>query len=158
MARPRHTVSDVEKSLERLFRLTVSRTMYARQNEAIGTEVTRAGYAVLRAVDDAGALAMSELARQCSMDPAAAGRLIRSLESDGLVSRHTDAEDGRVVTVRLTDRGRRIYRAIVDARTAHLSEVLADWPEADRLELVRLVDRLVEDLRSVPFRASRPTN
>jgi DNA-binding MarR family transcriptional regulator len=54
--------------------------------------------------------------------------------------------------VALTDAGAEVYRRIVEVRTDHLDEVLADWPDDDRAELTRLVGRLVDDLKAVPFR------
>lgn len=141
-----------EEALEGLFRLTVSRRMYTRQSAAVGAVVTRAGYAVLRTLDQAGELGMGELARRCAMDPAAAARQAKALADDGLLERGPGADDGRAVVVRLTDAGRDVYRRIVEVRTEHLAEVLADWPVADRATLARLVDRLVGDLTSVPFR------
>ncbi len=152
--RPRADVVAAERALERLFRLTVNRTMHARQSAAVGAVVTRAGYAVLRCVDEAGELTLGEVAAQCSMDPAAAGRQVRALEADGLAERSGTA-DGRVTVVRLTGAGRDVYRRIVAVRTAHMSEVLAGWPADDRAALARLVDRLVDDLRTVPFRPDR---
>lgn len=155
------TSSDVvgaERALERLFRLTVSRRMYSRQSAAVGAVVTRAGYAVLRSVEQAGELTMTELARECSMDPAAAGRQVRSLEEDGLVERRSGADDARVTVVRLTPEGRSVYGRIVEVRTAHLDEVLSGWSGEDRAALTALVDRLVDDLKAVPFRPVRTTD
>lgn len=148
-------VAAAERALERLFRLTVNRKVHTRQTAAVGVDVTRAGYAVLRTVDDLGEATMGEIARQCSMDPAAAGRQVRALEEDGLVERNAGDGDARVTVVRLTDAGRDVYRRIVAVRTAHMTEVLAAWPAADRAALARLVDRLVHDLRAVPFRPTR---
>jgi DNA-binding MarR family transcriptional regulator len=125
--------------------------MLARQSEMVGAEVTRGGYAVLRVVDQAGELSMGELARQCWMDPAAAGRQVRALEADGLVERTTAADDGRVTVVRLSRRGRDVYRRLVAIRTEHMSRVLGGWPERDRAELSRLVGCLIDDLLATPF-------
>lgn len=152
MGRAHNDVVGAEQALERLFRLTVSRRMYSRQSAAVGAVVTRAGYAVLRSVDQAGELTMTELARECSMDPAAAGRQVRSLTEDGLVERRSGADDARVTVVRLTPEGRDVYRRIVAVRTAHLDEVLSGWSTEDRSALTTLVDRLVDDLKAVPFR------
>ena len=145
-------VAAAERALERLFRLTVNRKVHTRQTAAVGADVTRAGYAVLRCLNDAGELSLGLLARECSMDPATAGRQVRALEEQGLVMRTPTGDDGRVIVVGLTDRGRDIYRRIVAVRTTHMSEVLASWPSAERAALARLVDRLVDDLKSVPFR------
>jgi DNA-binding MarR family transcriptional regulator len=145
-----------EHALERLFRLTVSRKVHTRQSAAVGAVVTRAGYAVLRCVEEAGELSLGELARQCSMDPAAAGRQVKALEDDGFVERESGV-DARVTVVRLTPEGRDVYEKIVAVRTRHMSEVLSAWPSADRQALARLVDRLVDDLRAVPFRPAAPS-
>jgi DNA-binding MarR family transcriptional regulator len=147
-------VGAVERSLEQLFRLTVNRRMHQRQTEAVGAEVTRAGYAVLRCLDDAGELSLGDLARACSMDPGAASRQVRQLEDAGLVER-AGTDDGRVVSLRLTPRGRDVYRSIVAVRTSHMTEVLSAWPAGDRAALASLVDRLVDDLKATPFRPKR---
>jgi MarR family transcriptional regulator for hemolysin len=149
-------VAAAEHALERLFRLTVNRKVHTRQSAAVGADVTRAGYAVLRSIHEAGELSLGELARQCSMDPAAAGRQVKALEDDGFVVR-ASGEDARVTVVRLTPEGRDVYGKIVDIRNQHMSEVLSAWPSADRQALARLVDRLVDDLKAVPFRPARTT-
>ena len=145
-------IAAAEHALERLFRLTVNRKVHTRQTAAVGSDVTRAGYAVLRCLDEAGELSLGNLARECSMDPAAAGRQVRTLEEEGFLVRAPADGDGRVTVVRLTDRGRDVYRRIVAIRTTHMSDVLSAWSKADRDALARLVDRLVDDLKSVPFR------
>jgi DNA-binding MarR family transcriptional regulator len=91
------------------------------------------------------------------MDPATAGRQVRILDDDGLVASATSDEDGRVTMVGLTDRGRDVYRDIVEVRTEFVGQVLADWSRTDRADLVRLVDRLVADLGAVEFRPGTST-
>jgi DNA-binding MarR family transcriptional regulator len=145
-------IADVEHALERLFRLTVSRSIHNRQSTAVGANITRAGYAVLRVVEEAGELSLGEVARLCNMDPAAVGRQVRALEEEGFVARVADADDARVVLVRLTEQGRDVYRRIVDVRRIHMAEVLSAWSAKDRANLATLVERLVDDLKSVPFR------
>lgn len=147
-------VGAVERSLEQLFRLTVNRRMHQRQTEAVGADVTRAGYAILRCLDDADEMSLGDLARHCSMDPGAASRQVRQLEDTGLVGR-AGTDDGRVVSLRLTTRGRDVYRRIVAIRSAHMSEVLANWTASDRARLSQLVDRLVDDLKATPYRPCR---
>lgn len=151
------TVTDAERSLERLFRLTVNRAIHHRQTAAIGVEVTRAGYAILRILADSGDLPMGQLAKRCSMDPAAANRQVRALEDSELVERGTDPDDARLAVARLTKKGRRTHDRIVALRVAQMTSVLNDWSEHDCTELVRLIDRLVADLRSTPLRTDSPS-
>jgi DNA-binding MarR family transcriptional regulator len=152
VAREEAEVAAAERALERLFRLTSSRKLQSKQTAVVGADVTRGGYAVLRCVDEAGELSLGDVARLCSMDPAAAGRQVKNLEDEGLLERRVGVDDGRVTVVRLTADGRRVYRRIVTFRNGFMAEVLDGWPVRDRAELVRLVGRLVDDIKSVPIR------
>jgi DNA-binding MarR family transcriptional regulator len=155
MAKHGGSVAEAEVALERLFRLTVSRQMDSHQAAAVGAVVTRAGYALLRSLSESPELAVTELARRCSMDPAACGRQLQALDREGLITRTAGVDDGRVIVVQLTAAGRTVYQRIVAVRNDHMERVLADWPEADRVALASLVGRLVEDLKSTPFRPSK---
>jgi len=151
------SVTQSERSLERLFRLTVNRATHHRQTAAIGVDVTRAGYAILRTLADAGELPMGKLARRCSMDPAAANRQVRALEDAELVERGTDPDDARLAVARITAKGRRTHDRIVALRIEQMTDVLESWSEHDCTELVRLIDKLVADLRSTPIRTDSLT-
>jgi DNA-binding MarR family transcriptional regulator len=157
MDRTRDDVAAAEQSLERLFRLTMNRKVHTKQTAAVGVDVTRAGYAVLRCLHDSAQPSLGEIARECSMDPAATSRQVKTLEDDGLVERRATSDDGRVTVVGITRAGRDVYRRIVEVRTAYMREVLGGWPPRDRATLVRLVDRLVDDLKSVQFRPAQPS-
>jgi DNA-binding MarR family transcriptional regulator len=141
-----------EHALERLFRLTANRKMQPKQTAAVGADVSRAGYAVLRCVEEARELTLGDIARECAMDPAAAGRQVKALESEGLLTRTASDDDGRVVVVRLTSEGAKVYHRIVEFRIGYLTDVLTQWSPKDRTALARLVDRLVDDFKHVPFR------
>ena len=150
-------VVSAEHALERLFRLTANRRMQPKQTAAVGAEVSRAGYAVLRCVEEAGELTLGDVARECVMNPAAAGRQVKTLEADGLLTRTACDDDGRVSVVRLTSEGRKVYARIVEFRTSYMTAVLARWLPQDRAALAGLVDRLVDDLKHVPFSNGRGT-
>lgn len=155
MARPDADVAAAERALERLFRLTMNRKVHTRQTAAVGADVTRAGYAILRCLDEGGPLPLSDVARTCSMDTATASRQVKVLEADGFVERSSAPDDGRVSILRLTRTGRTVYRRIVSVREAYMSDVLGRWSATDRVTLTRLVDRLVDDLQAVPFGPTR---
>lgn len=147
----RSDLHTVERSLERLFRLAMGRRTLARQSDAVGAEVSRAGYAVLRTAGDEGPTPMSVLARRCAMDPAVAARQVGSLQRAGLLEITVDPSDGRVKLVELTEHGAEVLAGIVELRTAYLARVLRGWDRNERKTLVELIDRLVGDLQSVPF-------
>lgn len=146
----------LERALEGLFRLGANRRFDTRQAEVVGADVTRAGYAVLRCLADAGTLGLKAVADACAMDGATASRQVGALVDDGLVDRRTAADDARAVELSLTPQGREVYERIVDHRLALLSGVVAAWPAEDRSQLARLVERLTADLSAAPLpRADR---
>ncbi len=145
-------VAEAERALERLFRLTANRSVHARQSVAAGVAISRPGFAILRYLDEAGDASLGEVARACSADPAAIGRQVKALEDDGFAERGPSAGDGRVTVVRATAAGRDAYRRILRVRAKHMEEVMAGWSSADRRTLASLVNRLVDDFKSVPLR------
>lgn len=148
-------IEAAEHALERLFRLSASRRMQPHQTAAVGVDVSRVGFAVLRSVGERGELTLGAIARELAMDPAAVSRQVKLLEYENLLHRTASVDDARVTTVRLTTEGRRVCRKVAAFRTAYMQRVLAGWSRADRQLLTRLVDRLVDDLRTVPVRAPR---
>lgn len=149
-------VAEVERALERLFRLSAGRKLHDRQAAEVGAVVTRAGYAVLRVLDDEGELSLGQIAERCVMDAAATGRQVRQLEADGFVERRAGADDARVTVVRATTRGRDAYRKIVTMRVSYMADVLDGWSVRDRKQLSTLVNRLVDQLRVVPISTPTP--
>ena len=144
----------IERALEQLLRLYASRKVHARRSAAAGVMITQQGYLLLRRLQEDGDLPMGELARITQMDPAAAGRQVRQLEEEGLVSRTKGEDDGRVVVVTVTPRGAAVRQRLSTVGEDHMSDVLADWPPEDREHLALLLPKFVEGLRSVPFRSS----
>ena len=93
---------------------------------------------------------MTELARECSMDPAAAARQVRALERTGWSSAPA-ATTTRVRGARLTPEVPRSTGASSSPHHPPRRGPVRLEPR-DRTALIRLVDRLVDDLKAVPFR------
>jgi len=74
-------------------------------------------------------------------------KLVRDMEARGLITRATDARDGRASIVALTSEGRRMAEAIIEARSQALQRVLADWREEDLERFLLLFQRLQADMR-----------
>src|SRR3954452_533572 len=70
---------DLERALEGLFRLGANRRFDARQTAEVGAVVTRAGYAVLRSLADAGSASLREGAEASAMDSPTASRQVAQL-------------------------------------------------------------------------------
>ena len=121
---------------------------------AAGVAISQPGYLLLRRIQEDGPLSLGDLARMTEMDPAAAGRQVRQLEDEGLVTRSAREDDGRVSLVRATAKGAAVRRRIAAVLEAHLCDVLEQWSRRDRHQFALLLDRFVEDSRATPYRSS----
>jgi DNA-binding MarR family transcriptional regulator len=108
------------------------------------TGLSRSAAAALVVLDDSPDLPVTELGRRVGLSQPAAARMVDALVADDLVVRRPAA--GRAVPVRLTQRGRRMAGAVLQARAAALTPVLAVLDESDRRALDRLLDRLLTRL------------
>jgi len=98
--------------------------------------------AVLRALDPAGAMRASELARDAGVTRQAIAQVLVELERFGVVEQVADPRDGRAKLVRYTGSGRRGHR-----------RAMAVFTELEREQLERLgaerVARLKRDLAAL---------
>jgi len=115
--------------------------------------ISQPGLALLRRLQEEGPMSLGQLAKVTHMDPAAAGRQVRQLEEDRLVTRTTSPADARVTLVRVTPKGADVRRRVGTVAGRHMEDVLGAWSAADRTKLAQLLARLVHDLRGVAYRS-----
>ncbi|HYZ18188.1 MAG TPA: MarR family transcriptional regulator [Gaiellaceae bacterium] len=101
----------------------------AREDPASGLSAAR--LSALSVLVFGGAKALGELAAAEQVRPPTMTNIVRGLEEDGLVRRHADARDGRVVRLTATAKGRRLLQRARERRIARLAERLADLEPAD---------------------------
>ncbi|MCE5254840.1 MAG: MarR family transcriptional regulator [Actinomycetia bacterium] len=92
-------------------------------------------------------LRLSQLADLTGTTPPTVTKLIRDLESKGLVHRMPDELDGRVSIVSLTDRGREMATAIRRKRLEALEQVLSEWSVDDFEQFLTLFEQLRDDMQ-----------
>jgi DNA-binding MarR family transcriptional regulator len=143
----------VRRPLMQLFRLGASRRVQARQARAAGVQLSPPGSALLAVLVEDGPLSLGELAEAADMDPGATSRQVKALEADGLVERASRDGDARVQELGATRAGRQVRRRVAEVQDRHMADVLAGWSTTDREHLARLLDRFVEDLRTVSYRS-----
>jgi DNA-binding MarR family transcriptional regulator len=105
-----------------------------------------AAMAIVFLVGEHGPLRLTALADVAGLDASTASRHVRNLERAGHLGRTADPQDGRATLIAITDGGRALLRAAMEARARRFDEALADWPEADRAAFARLLSRFAEDL------------
>ena len=89
-----------------------------------------------------------ELAERLGVEPPTITKMLRRLETCGLVERRADPEDARSLRVYLTGQGRSLEEPVVRCWERAEQTVLAGINARDRLTIRRLLDRVKSNLDS----------
>jgi DNA-binding MarR family transcriptional regulator len=151
VALPRPTngaaIGDIESALNSLLRSLKQTKLHEYLLTKAGVDVDRAGTALLYVLYTEGTcLRVTDLAEQLQIEAPAVTRKAQQLEQSGLVSRAPDPNDGRATLLQLTARGRRAINRILAVRRDWLTTLLADWPEASRVECARILCLLTNNI------------
>ena len=92
-----------------------------------------------------GPISLGRLAEAERVRPPTMTRTVQSLEAAGLIRREADPEDGRVVRLSATPRGRRVLHAARERRVAALARDL----ESLSAEQLRTLERATEVLAGI---------
>ena len=120
---PRLTRQDFERLLE--FRVTLRRFHRWSEDQAQAEGLTHVQHQLLVAIKghDSRPPTVGDLAGYLMLRPHSTVELVDRAEAAGLVERTPDADDGRVVRVRLTGAGDRILNKLTRAHLEHLHEL-----------------------------------
>lgn len=100
-------------------------------------------YRVLAALEDLGPASQATLGRRAELDRSDIVTTVDELESEALVERSPDPDDGRRKIVTITPAGRRHLRKLDDVVAGVQDELLARLSADERAELVRLLTAVV---------------
>ncbi|MDI2130260.1 MarR family winged helix-turn-helix transcriptional regulator [Yinghuangia seranimata] len=142
----------VQGAVERLLRLQQSRRVHGELMTAARATMSQPAVILLSRLQSDGGMTIGELARRTHMDMSLVSRELRKLETEALVTRTTDANDGRVTRVGLTPKGRGIVRRLRNVRDKHILDVLSAWSPEELAALGDLMTRFVDDLQTVRYR------
>lgn len=91
---------------------------------------------------------MSELAEALHVEPSTATRAVQRLVADGLAERLRDADDGRVVKVRISAAGRTVRNQVVDRRAEMFHFILDNFDEDELPQFAELLERFTTSIAS----------
>ena len=118
----------------------------AVRRKSAGSAQDKSVIALLAHLKSVGPLRAADLAEHACLDPSTVSRHLRALESDGLLMRTPDPEDGRATQLQVTPKGEQIVDEARGQRLALLGDALDGWSERDVATLTRLTGRLAESL------------
>lgn len=110
-----------------------------------GAEVSMQEYDVLYTLAGCpqGRSRLRDLAEHVRLSQPGLSRLVERMETDGLVSRERDPQDGRGTLVGLTDRGREAQRAVGRVHAASIvTRMTGSLTREEQAELARLCTKL----------------
>lgn len=108
-----------------------------------------AAIGVLYQLSRSGPVRISALANALALDVSTTSRHVRGLETDELVERQADPEDGRATLLHITEAGRQFLADAIAERSAVLRAATAGWDEHDLTALNHYLARLADDLANL---------
>jgi len=109
-------------------------------------EVTRQQFETLRALEEAGGLTTSEVARRLGIDLSTASRNLAVLEREGCLRRRAGARDARSVVNVVTAKGRRCVESLCCDESSAVELVIGRLPRAEQASVMRALELLAEAL------------
>lgn len=125
--------------------VSIAELMSAMQRSRMLHQAGAPAIGVLIQIAKHGALRPTALAAALNIDLSTVSRQLAKLETDGLVIRAEDPEDRRAHVVHLTDAGITHAKDALVQRILGFQTLISSWPEGDRAEFARLLDRFVTD-------------
>lgn len=96
----------------------------------------------LEALQKDGPMRLSELAERLFLDKSTSSRVLGALVRKGYAERLLDLTDGRAISVRVTAKGRLLYRQIHADLVDQQAEMIGDLPPEERKAAIKVIGRL----------------
>src|SRR5215207_6001564 len=135
------TGTTVEELLAPRLRLAITR-MARRLRQEAGTDLGPSQVAALATIERHGPLSPSELAERERIKRPTATRILRHLETAGLVERVKDPEDGRASILSATPEAKELLKRLRARKTAYLARRLGAMDAEDRRTLEKAAELL----------------
>jgi DNA-binding MarR family transcriptional regulator len=134
---------ELSRAADRFHSAAIHALRYARrEDEASGLSPAR--LSALSVLVFGGSRTIGELAAAEQVRPPTMSAIVDGLEQDGLVRRSADPDDGRIVRVHASAKGRRVLQRARRRRIAALAERLSGL-DAREIALVREAAELVDE-------------
>lgn len=133
-------IDDIDHELSRLFHRCAHLFMHRRARQGGRARV-------LDVLVNQGAMTQRDLAEQLDIRPSSVSELVAKMESAGLVSRVPDPDDGRAVTVELTEAGKEEAVVVQRKRIEDRKNLFAALSEDEKRSLIEMFGKLGDSWR-----------
>jgi len=128
--------------LSAIRRIIHSVDLYSREL-ATRTRITTPQLVCLITIAERGAMTATTISREVFLSPSTVVGILDRLEEKGLVKRERVSKDRRVVTVTITDEGRRIAESAPSPLQHRLTEALRVLPLSEQTAIATTLERVV---------------
>jgi MarR family transcriptional regulator, transcriptional regulator for hemolysin len=125
--------------------IRLNREMVQAFEQSIGMSQSRMQllFELLRA-DEMSQIA---LAQRLGIEGPAITRLVKHMEAEGLITRHTDPKDNRFTLVALAPAGRQIILAAMRLKASFDAQIMEGLNEVEQVQTVQAMKRIHENIR-----------
>ena len=133
--------------VEKEFTATLLRARQSLRERArsIHPDLQAPGYRILSFLIHNDAQQQGVLAEHLELDKATISRMVKQLETMGLITRTPDPADGRAQLVSITPSAREAWKVSGHTLRTRLHSRLSEWDEADVRRFADLLHRMNED-------------
>jgi MarR family transcriptional regulator, 2-MHQ and catechol-resistance regulon repressor len=103
-------------------------------------------FGVIESLGHLGAMTLGELAQKQLSSCGNTTVVVDNLETEGLVERNASKEDRRVIYVRLTPKGKRLFNDAFKRHAKVIAQLASVLTECEQLELAKLLKKLGRSL------------
>lgn len=134
MTHPPREIATVALNLDRLMR-RIHGELHPKAEDFDTNKLGPLGGMLLLTIGDSEPVDAQTVSQQLGRDKSQLSKLIKRLETQGLIGREKSSSDGRAIMLTLTDAGREQLKSIQDALTSAVEHVLEPLsaPEKERL-------------------------
>lgn len=109
--------------------------------------ITRVQWIALYYVKTKNKISQRELSNLMNIMDSSVGRLIDRLERDGLIERHRDNTDRRVVFITLTDKGDKLISDLLPIGIQFNDDLLAGIDEEELMIYEKVLNKMISNIK-----------
>ncbi len=123
--------------------------MVKRSGKAAGVRFSPSQMRALAAFHEDREYRMGELSKIAQVTMPFMTEMVDGLVKEGILERVRDAEDRRVVKVKLSGQGRNIHKQFVKTRAQEMESIFAKLDNKDQTELLKSLQKMSEILKKI---------
>jgi len=136
-------IQEYLKRIDRMMGLLVRR-LHAELAQNLVTGVTASQFVIMKKINERGRMTVSEVAGDLFVSLSAVTAQVDRLCRAGLVERHRDESDRRVVWLALTPAGKEVYEACEASRLKVIGRYLGQLEQRDLEKLLDIYTKLLK--------------